>query len=140
MMMRYSDTAALIARLSFGAMMAFGHGWGKLQKLISGDEIQFISLMGLPENLSLGLAVFAEFVACLFIMIGYKTRFFSIFIIITMLIAAFYVHSADALFMQNADGGGSKEPALLYLSGFVIIYLLDSGKYSLDDRLKILRT
>lgn len=110
-----------------------GHGLGKLMKLFSGEEIQFFSFLGLPANISLGLAVFAEFIACIFIIIGYKTRLAALPLIITMLVAAFVVHGSDPWFMYGTEGG-SKEPAIIYLIGFLAIYCLGSGKYSVDDR------
>ena len=112
--------------------MLLGHGMGKLSKLMAGGEVKFISFLGLSPTLSLALAVFAEFFACIMIIIGYKTRLAAIPMIITMLIAALVVHGADPFFMQKASGG-SKEPAMIYLFGFLAIYLLGSGKYSLDD-------
>lgn len=134
MTLRYPDLAALVLRVGFGLYMLFGHGMGKLLKLMDGGEIKFFSFLGLSPKVSLTLAVIAEFFACILIIIGYKTRLAALPMIITMLVAAFLVHGADPLFMYGAEGG-SKEPALLYLVGFVAIYLLGSGKYSLDDKL-----
>ena len=133
MTIQYPDFTALILRLGFGLYMLFGHGLGKLMKLLSGEEIQFFSFLGLPANISLGLAVFAEFIACIFIIIGYKTRLAALPLIITMLVAAFVVHGSDPWFMYGTEGG-SKEPAIIYLIGFLAIYCLGSGKYSVDDR------
>jgi len=113
--------------------MAFGHGYNKFLKLISGAEVSFPSLFGMPSTLGLALATFAEFIACLFIIVGLKTRLFCIPVIITMTIAAFYVHADHAWFMQSTDGP-AKEPAMLYLFAFISIYILGPGKYSLDDK------
>lgn len=131
----YPDFTALILRIGFGAFMLFGHGMGKLKMLLAGGEIGFPSVVGIPPSMSLGLAVFAEFVACIFIILGYKTRLAALPMIITMMVAAFIIHGSDPLFLQNANGGPSKEPALIYLIGFIAIYLLGSGKYSMDDKL-----
>jgi len=133
MTIQYPDLTALILRIGFGAYMLFGHGYGKLMKLISGEEIQFISFLGLSPKISLGLAVFAEFIACIFIIIGYKTRVATLPLLVTMLVAIFGVHGSDPWFMYGAEGG-SKEPAVIYFIGFLSIYLLGSGKYSVDDR------
>lgn len=133
MTIQYPDFAALILRIGFGVYMLCGHGYSKLLKLLSGEEIQFFSFLGLSPKISLFLAVFAEFVACLFIIIGYKTRLATIPLIITMLVAIFMVHGGDPWFMSGVDGG-SKEPAVIYFIGFLSIYLLGSGKYSVDDR------
>ncbi len=130
----FPDLAALILRVGFGLYMLLGHGISKLMMLTSGGDIQFPSLVGIPSSVCLGLAVFAEFLACILIIIGYKTRLAALPVIITMAIAAFMIHGGDPFFMQNAESG-SKEPAMLYLIGFVAIYLLGSGKYSVDDKL-----
>ena len=49
-----------------------------------------------------------------------------------MLVAIVMVHFSDPLFMAAAKGGGSKEFALVYLLGFLGIFFLGSGKYSID--------
>ncbi len=133
--MRYPDTASLILRLGFGLTMMFGHGFGKFTMLLSGNDIQFLPFLGLSPAISLGLAVFAEFFAAFFVIIGYKTKWACVPLIVTMLVAAFMVHGGDPLFMKDADGG-SKEPALLFLFGFFAIYFLDSGRFSVDEKLK----
>lgn len=127
----YTDVASFVLRIGLGLMMIFGHGLGKLQSLIGGN-VEFVSLFGLPPEVNLTLATLAEFLASIFVVIGYKTRLASIPVIITMFVAGFVVHWQDAFFMMNADGGGSKEFAMLYLVGFLAIALLGSGKYSLD--------
>jgi putative oxidoreductase len=124
------DLAALALRLGFGFFMVFGHGLPKLQMLFSGN-IMFLGLFGLSPTVSLVLAVMSEFLAALLVLIGLKTRLASIPVILTMVLAAFYVHLSDPLFMANASGG-SKEVALLFLFGFLGTFLLGSGKYSLD--------
>jgi putative oxidoreductase len=134
MSLRYPDLAALLLRVGFGGYMLCGHGLGKLNKLLAGGEVRFPSILGIPPTLSLALAVFAEVMACAMIIIGYKTRLAAMPMIITMFVAAFIIHGADPLFMQKAESG-SKEPALLYLIGFLAIYLLGSGKYSVDETL-----
>lgn len=133
MTIRYPDFTALVLRVGFGLYMLLGHGLSKFQLLISGAEIKFPSVLGLPPTVSLSLAVLAEFIACILIIIGFKTRLATIPMIITMLIAAFIIHGQDPWFMYGAEGG-SKEPALLYGIGFFAIYLLGSGKYSIDNR------
>lgn len=134
MSLQYPDLAALILRIGFGGYMLFGHGLSKLLKLTSGAEVKFYSFLGLSPTFTLSLVVFAEFLACILIIIGYKTRLAALPLIFTMLIAGFYYHSGDSWFMQQAaEGEGSKEPAFIYLIGFVSIYLLGSGKYSIDD-------
>lgn len=135
MTIKYPDLAALVLRVGFGAYMLLGHGLSKFQMLIGGEEIRFQSVLGLPAGISLGLAVLAEFIACILIIVGYKTRLGALLMIVTMAVAGFLIHGGDPLFMKDSDGGGSKEPALLYLIAFLSIYLLGSGKYSVDRKI-----
>jgi len=128
---RYPDLTALVLRIGFGLYMLLGHGLSKFQMLFSSVEIKFPSVLGLSPIVGLYLAVFAEFIACIFIIIGFKTRIAAIPMIITMIVAVFIVHGSDHWFMQMSKGG-SKEPAMIYLFGFLSIYLLGSGKYSID--------
>ena len=134
MSVKFSDFAALVLRVGFGLNMLIGHGLSKFQTLISGDEINFPSVLGFSPSVALGLAVFGEFIACIFIVLGLKTRLASVPIILTMAIAAFVIHGPDPWFSMGAESG-SKEMAILYLLGFLVIYMMDSGKYSLDHRL-----
>lgn len=113
-----------LLRISMSAMM-LTHGLPKLQKLISGD-FKFGDPIGIGPAPSLFLAVIGEFICPILIIIGYKTRLATIPTAITMLVAAFIVHAADAF--------GSKEKALLYLFGFIAIALLGPGKYSIDRK------
>lgn len=128
----YYDLASLVLRVGFGFFMAFGHGLGKLKMLFAGGDIAFPAVLGIPPLFSLILAVLAEFLAALFVIIGLRTRFFSIPVIATMAVAAFVIHLNDPLFAASAAGGGSKEMAVLFLLGFLGTFFLGSGKYSLD--------
>ncbi len=124
--MVHSNLASLVLRLAFGGMM-LTHGWGKFNQLISGD-MSFANPIGVGEAPTLILAVIAEFIAPIFLIVGFKTRLATILPAVTMLVAAFIIHANDPW--------GNKEFPLLYFLGYVSIYLLGGGKYSLDWRLK----
>ncbi len=121
------DIATLLLRIAFGGFMMYSHGWPKLQKMLGEGPIQFADPFGLGAAPSLYLTVFAEFLCAALILIGLKTRLATVPLIITMAVAAFIIHGSDPF--------GKKEMALLYLLGYVVIALLGSGRYSLDDRL-----
>lgn len=114
---------ALLRILPSGFMLT--HGYPKFQNLIRGNTNS-------PDPLSIGsaptlfLTVIGEFICPLLIIIGYKTRWAAIPSAITMAIAAFLVHASDPF--------AKKELALLYLTCFVVIFLLGPGKYSVDKR------
>lgn len=107
------------------SLMMLTHGYPKLMKLVSGD-IKFANPIGIGEAPTLFLAVIAEFICPLLLIVGYKTKVATIPPIITMLIAGLVVHASDPF--------GSKEKALLFLSVFVAIFLLGPGKFSIDKR------
>ncbi len=120
-----NNIALLILRLIFAGSMLYGHGLGKLNKLISGD-LSFGNPIGIGEAPTLILAVFSEFFAPIFILIGYKTKFFSFFPAATMFVAAFIVHMGDPF--------GRVEKALLFLAVFTALMLTGPGKYSIDKK------
>jgi putative oxidoreductase len=119
------DIGKLILRLGFGGFM-LTHGWPKMMKLFAGGEIQWADPIGLGPTISLILAVFAEVICAILLIVGYKSKWATIPLIITMLVAAFIVHADDPW--------GKKEFALLYALGYLAIAFLGSGKYSLDGK------
>ena len=120
-----NNIALLILRIVFAGAMLYGHGLNKFYKLIEGD-LTFANPIGIGEAPTLILAVISEFLAPIFILIGYKTRFFSFFPAATMFVAAFIVHMGDPF--------GRVEKALLFLTVFLILMLTGPGKYSIDKK------
>jgi len=117
-----TDLALLALRVGFSAMM-LTHGIPKIDKLFE-NPIKFANPIGLGETTSLILTLIAEVLAPIFIIVGFKTKWACIPIIITMLVAAFIVHLNDPI--------GSKEKAILYLVAFITILISGSGDYSYD--------
>lgn len=107
------------------ALLMLSHGIPKLHMLLEGGEIQFPGVMGLSSGISLGLAVFAEVLCSILILIGLGTRVASIPLIITMLVAVFMIHANDPF--------ASQELGLLYLLLYIPLLILGSGKYSVDE-------
>ncbi len=120
------DIGQLLLRISFGGMM-LTHGIPKLNKLINGD-FGFADPIGLGETFTFILAVLAEFLCSILVVIGFKVKWTVLPLIATMAVAVFVVHADDAF--------KKKEFALLYLAGYIAIFLFNSGKYSLDSVLK----
>ncbi len=117
-----TDWAALILRLSLGLLM-LNHGVPKLMSLMSGD-LGFANPIGIGEPASLVLTVFAEFLCSILLIVGLWTRPALIPLIITMLVAVLIVHSPD--------GMDKKEHGLMYLFPYAALFLLGSGKFSID--------
>ena len=89
----YFNSSLLFFRLAFSASL-MTHGYGKLLKLLNGD-FQFADPLGFGPVSSLIFAIIGEFIAPIFLIIGFKTRFFSIFSIITTAVITFIVHADD---------------------------------------------
>ena len=120
-----NNIALLLLRVVFAGSMLYGHGLSKFYRLIEGN-LSFANPIGIGEAPTLVLAVFSEFLAPLFILIGYKTKIFSFFPAATMFVAAFIVHLSDPF--------ARKEKAILFLIGFIVIMMMGPGKYSIDRK------
>lgn len=119
------DLGKLVLRVGMGGLM-LTHGYPKMLRLFSGEEIQFGDPLGIGVYLSFVLVVFAEFICSILVIIGYKTRLAVIPLIFAMMVAAFIVHMDDPF--------SRMEKPLMYIVGFVVIFLIGPGFYSIDDR------
>ena len=124
-----TNITLLITRIVFSGFMLL-HGIPKLLKLFSANP-SFSNPIGIGDVPTLILAVISEVIAPIFIIIGYKTKIFTFFPMVTMIIAAFIVHLNDPLIGNKCD---NKELPILYLVGFLIIFLMGPGKYSINKK------
>lgn len=118
------DSALLLMRLGFGLSMIFGHGYPKVVGLLDGNTDFLGNPIGVGGTITVILAIFIEVVCAAFVVIGYKTRFAAIPLILIMAMVFFIIHATDPF--------GTKELALMYLLGFTGIALLGPGRYSID--------
>lgn len=118
------DLSLLLLRVAGGALM-LTHGIGKMESLFGSDPIQFPDPIGLGATTSLALAVFAEVICALFLIIGFATRFWAFNLIITMLVAVFIIH--------NADPFAKQELPLIYGSIYLVLLIAGAGKFSIDN-------
>ena len=118
-----ADIGLLVLRVGVAAFMLFGHG---AEKLVNFSEraISFPDPLGIGPVASLVLVVFAEFFCSLAIAFGFFTRLATIPPIITMLVAAFAIHSADPWAKQ--------EFALMYFLIYLGVLIAGPGKFSID--------
>ena len=114
----------LLLRVGFSIGL-MTHGYGKFLRVWDGN-FKFGDPIGIGSTPSLILTTFGEFIAPIFILIGWKTKLFSIFPAFTMLVAFFIAHDGDPF--------SKKEKAFVYLMAFVVIYLTGPGKYALDKQ------
>ena len=112
----------LILRVGFSAAM-LTHGYGKFMKVLAGD-FSFGDPIGIGPTASLILCAIAEFIAPIFLILGWKTRWFSLIAVINMLVAFIIVHDGDPF--------SKKEKSFLFLIAFVVLYFTGPGRYSID--------
>jgi putative oxidoreductase len=104
--------------------MIVAHGLPKLNRLTSGEEIKFADPFGLGPQISLALAVFAEVVCSIFIILGLGTRLAAIPLTITMAVAVFFAHANDPF--------ATKEKPIAFMIVFIMLLVFGSGRYSID--------
>jgi putative oxidoreductase len=118
------DLGLLMLRLGVGLFMLIGHGWGKL---IGFPQLldRFPDPIGLGPGLSLVLAVFAEVVCSVLLVLGLGTRLAAVPLLITMVVAAFIIHADDPWVKQ--------ELALMYAIPYFSLIFTGAGRFSLDE-------
>ena len=123
--MKNVDFVLLIIRISIAILM-LTHGVPKINGFAE-SPVKFMNVLGMGTAVSLGLAIFAEVGCSILILLGLGTRLAVFPLSITMLIAAFHVHIGDPFAKQ--------EMSLHYLLIYFVLFILGSGKYSLDSLL-----
>lgn len=117
-----TSMALLVARLWFGLAMLFNHGLDKFAHF--SDKVEtFPDPLGVGQEASLVLVVFAEVVGALLLTVGLFTRIAAAILVIDMFVAFLMVH-------KTAMSGG--ELAFLYLAGYVTLLIAGGGLFSLD--------
>lgn len=124
---RLKDWSLLLLRLAFGFMMIYGHGWKKLMKLTSGEEVKFFFSSGTEAEIWLTLVVLAEVVCAILLILGLLTRAAAIPLLITMLVAIFIIHINDPF--------KKIEFATMYAVPYLVLILQGAGRISLDYRI-----
>ncbi len=120
---RTYSTLLLVVRIFFGILF-LTHGY---DKLLSYDSIStlFADPLGIGSSYSLMLTIFAE-LACSFALIfGILQRIVLIPMIVTMCVAFFVVHGADAFAV--------KELSFIYLIVFILLFVTGPGQFSFDS-------
>ena len=120
------DIGTFIIRFIFGFLLIYGHGWDKLNVILSGQEIQFLDPIGIGMHLSFFLAMFAETICALLIIFGLCTRMAAIILSINFIVI-FIFHA-----LTFGDSFAVLEPRYFYLFAFVALIFTGGGKFSLD--------
>ena len=128
-MFQSSDIAKLLLRVSLGVLILF-HGIYKVIHGVGGVKVMLGSA-GLPEILSYGVYV-GELIAPIFIILGLYSRVASLVLGFNMLVAIFLAYGFS--FSLAKYGGLSMESPLLFLIMSILVFLLGSGKYSVNNK------
>ena len=121
--MKLQDLGLLAIRLLSGGMM-LTHGIPKFDRLFGEGPVKFADPFGLGPEISLGMVLLAEVGCSLLVMLGFKTRWATLPLLFTMLMASFYAHGSDPF--------SEKELSLLFFTSFLSILISGGGRYSLD--------
>jgi putative oxidoreductase len=127
-----ADLGFTAMRVAVGLMMAFGHGLAKVPP--SAGFVEAVGSLGFPSPAVFAWAAgLSELVGGLLVAAGFFTRPASLFLAVTMGVAAFLRHGADPLFSRE---GLSKELALLYFAAAAAFLLAGSGRFGLGCLLR----
>ena len=126
--MHNSDLAKLLLRITCGGILLF-HGIHKVFVEIEHVKV-IVKNAGLPEFMAYG-NIIGEFVAPIFVLLGYKTRIAALIIAFNMLMSVVIAHP-DIVFSINDYGGWMIETNMLYLMTAVALVFSGAGKYSLS--------
>ena len=121
--MKFQDFGLLAVRLLSGGMM-LTHGLPKFDRLFVDGPVKFADPFGLGPEISLGLVLFAEVGCSILVMLGLKTRWATLPLLFTMLMAAFYAHGSDPF--------SDKELSLTFFTLFLSILISGGGKLSVE--------
>lgn len=121
-----SSGLLLAARVAIGVLF-MSHGvakWSAFESL----AMSFPDPLGVGSTVSLLLVLFAEVVCSIGFILGAAFRLCLLPMIFAMAVAFFVIHSGDALSVR--------EPSLLYLIIFILMFFAGPGYFSLDSTLR----
>lgn len=128
---KYSEPSVsislLLLRVVAGSTMLMNHGLRKLSNFNNIVAKGFVDPFHIGAKASLGLTIFAEVFCAGLIIIGLLTRIASLPLIVAMTVALFFAHSGDLY--------GEGESAGIFLTIFVVLFLMGPGKFSLDKKI-----
>ena len=124
---RYKDYAVLSLRVVLGIIFIY-HGYQKLFGGLAGTG-QFFASLGIPlASFFAVIVALVEFFGGIALLIGFLTRWASVLLGISMLVAFFLVHLKNGFLVSN----GGVEFVLALIAGLATLKILGAQKLSVD--------
>jgi putative oxidoreductase len=121
------DLGLLVLRVCFGFSLFWCHGLSKITGFSRMAE-HFADPLHIGMRTTLMLAIFAESLCALLVIIGLGTRWAALIIAIDVGTAFALVHKF------RLTGQGNGELAYLYLTVMLVLFISGAGKYSVDRK------
>jgi putative oxidoreductase len=119
------DLGLLVLRICFGFSLFWCHGLSKITGYSRMAE-HFANPLHIGMRTTLLLAIFAESVCALLVILGLATRWAALIIAIDVGSAFVFVHKF------RLTGQGNGELAFLYLGVMLVLFISGAGRYSVD--------
>ena len=144
-----ADLGKLVLRLALPFVMLRYHGWGKVTgwaneaagtpnlfgiQGIKNEFNTFPDYIGITSQLSYIIVAWSETIGCVLVALGLFMRLQSFVLFAVMMVAWIFHHHLGF----RAPHGG--ETAFLFAMGFLALFLLGPGRYSLDRKYGIGRS
>ncbi len=129
-MFQSNDIGKLLLRVSLGVLMLF-HGMNKIIYGVGGVK-HLLNEAGLPQFLAYGVYI-GEVIVPVFLILGLYARVASLVLAFNMLVAIMLAHGG-AMFTLYKHGGLVIELPLFYLIASVVVFILGSGRYGVNNK------
>ena len=123
------DFGKLLLRVSLGILILF-HGIHKVINGIENIKVMLITV-GLPSFLAYGVFI-GELIAPIFIILGLYARYASVVLAVNMIFAIYLAYGFSLTLSKY--GALSIESPLIFLIMALLVFLLGSGKYSVNNK------
>lgn len=124
-----TDVGLLVLRVGIGTILFLKHGWEKVAAL-SLTNSHFPDPIHIGMNASWMIAVFSDGICSLLIVLGFGTRWVSLFSFCTLFTAWTFVHHYG--FFGKTQNSNYGELIAQYLVTCLVLMIAGPGRYSVD--------
>jgi putative oxidoreductase len=124
-----TDAGLLLLRIGTGLILFLRHGWEKVSRMTLSNP-HFADPIHLGHSTSWVIAMLADGICSLLIILGVGTRWLSLYCFFNILVAWSFVHHFT--FLGKTPGADHGELIALYLSAFLALMVAGPGSYSVD--------